>query len=128
MFERRPYFVIGDIVCNGIAGAVVATTIVRLVDVSWPMPLGMFVGMVGGSLIALILALAASPLFGAFEVMLPMMTTGMVIGMLAGMGQVSGGLTPGTAAVNGALGGGVVLVGTYILNTYVRSRGDVWTS
>jgi hypothetical protein len=127
VFERRPFFVIGDLVCNALAGAVVAMSVVRLVDGGWPMPVGMLVGMVAGSLLALLLAMGVSTVLGALEVMLPMMTTGMVVGMLAGMGPATGIMTTGAAATNGTLVGVVVLVGTYILNAYVRSRGDVWT-
>ena len=127
MFERRPYFVIGDLVCNALAGAVVGITAVWLVDVGWAPALGMFAGMVVGSFIAMLLALAGSTLWGALEVMLPMMSTGMVVGMLAGMSAASRTMTTTMVSIGGALVGVAVLVGTYSLNAYVRSRGDVWT-
>jgi hypothetical protein len=127
MFERRPYFVIGDLICNALAGAVVGTTVVWLVDVGWSPALGMFAGMVVGSFIAMLLAMAGSTLWGALEVMLPMMSTGMVVGMLAGMSAASRTMTTTTVSIGGALVGVAVLVGTYSLNAYVRSRGDVWT-
>ena len=130
MVERRPYFVIGDLVSNALAGAVVAVLVTRVESLisGWPVLAGMLIGMVMGQLVAMLLSMVASTFLGAHEVMLPMMTTGMVVGMLAGMSAVEGGLPPEAAAARGALVGLAVLVGTYVLNSYVRSKGDVWTS
>lgn len=130
MFEQRPYFVVGDLVCNATTGAVVAVVVVNLgVPLEgWPSLAGMLAGMVAGHVVATVLSMLASTLFGAFEVMLPMMTTGMVVGMLAGMSAAEGGMTTGSASARGALVGLAVLVGTYVLNAYIRSSGDVWTS
>ena len=128
MFERRPYFVFGDLLCNSAAGAIVAVVVTSLVAGDWPSLVGMLVGMVVGSLIATLLSVAGSAIFGALEVMLPMMTTGMVVGMLSGMTRASRATPLPEAALGGALVGLAVLVGTYFLNAYVRSQGDLWTS
>ena len=81
MFEQRPYFVIGDLVSNSAAGAVVALTLATMVGEAWLMPVAVIVGMVIGSLMATLLSFVAAALFGAMEVMIPMMMTGMMTGM-----------------------------------------------
>ena len=67
-------------------------------------------------------------LFGAFEIMLPVMSTGMVTGMIVGMVAATQPLIFETAAADGALIGLVVMVITYGLNTHIRSKGEEWTS
>lgn len=127
MFEKRPYFVIGDLVCNAGAGALVAAAIVAVgaEPGGWPTPVRMAGGMALGGLAAMLLSTGASMLFGALEVTLPMMVTGMATGMLAGMGAA--GTTPGRAAAAGALVGVAVVAATYALNARLRARGGTWT-
>lgn len=126
MFEKRPYFVIGDLVSNAGAGAVVGSTIALVVGDGWPVPAGMAAGMALGGLVATILSAAASLLFGALEIMLPVMTTGMAAGMLVGMRAAAG--SAAAPAATGALTGVAVLAATYILNAHLRARGTRWTS
>ena len=122
--ERRLYFLLGDLGSNALAGALVAAVSVTVFAGDWPvlvaMPLGMLVGMGLG----MVVALAASFWFGAFEVMLPVATTGMLVGMLGPMQDMS---VP-RAALAGALVGVVVLAATYALNSWTRARGTTWTS
>jgi len=81
--ERRLYFVLGDLLVNAIAGVAAAFS-AGLVPPSWhplvAMPLGMCVGAASASVVALLFM----PFFGAFEVMLPAMLTGMVAGKASG--------------------------------------------
>ena len=128
MFERRPYFVFGDVVSNVAAGILVGITVAKMVNEGWPMPIAMAAGMLVGEGVALPVAMMASTLFGAFEVMLPVMTTGMVTGMLMGMTASTRVIATNAAVRNGALVGVVVLVVTYVVNSHIRSKGDVWTS
>ena len=127
MFEKRPYFVIGDLLSNAGAGAVVGAAVAQLVGDGWPLPAGMVAGMVSGGLLATILASAASLLFGALEVMLPVMTSwhgGRDAGWHARRGRLRAG-----AGGGGCRGPGVaVLAATYILNARLRARGTRWTS
>jgi hypothetical protein len=89
--EKRPYFVIGDLVANvvvAMAGVAVATW---LIGGSWGMIPGMIVGMVIGMAVSLPLSLAVFfPLLGVMEVMAPCMLSGMLGGMWGGMWPLDG--------------------------------------
>ena len=121
--ETRPYFVFGDVVSNAGTGAVVAVVCQALPVDTWPMVLAMPLGMVVGSLVAMLLASALAFCFGAFEVMLPVMTTGMVVGMSTPLVGQTG---PSVGVAAGAGLGLVVLVATYLLDARIRGRGE-WT-
>ena len=82
--ERRPYFIVGDLLVNAVAGAATGIAVVRLVPDSWNTPLAMLAGMGVGITVGLVIGFIAMPFFGAFEVMLPAMTSGMLAGMLVG--------------------------------------------
>lgn len=121
--ETRLYFVFGDLLSNMGTGAVVAAVGVTLLSDTWPLPVAMSIGMFGGSLLAMLLASGLSLLFGAFETMLPVMTTGMLVGMMSGMATSLGlGMAVGAGSGLGLL----VVVATYILDMRIRSRGR-WT-
>ena len=80
VMERRPYFVLGDILANGVTGALVAAACTSTIGETVPMILAMPVGMMLGGMLAMLLAAGLTVAFGAFEVMLPVMTTGMLVG------------------------------------------------
>ena len=92
MFEKRPYFVIGDLaVERGRRRGRRRGGTALLVGDGWPVLMQAWLaGMVLGGLVATILSAAASLLFGALEIMLPVMTTGMAAGMLVGMRAAAG--------------------------------------
>ena len=121
--ERRPYFIIGDLLTNAVAGAVVALICTAVFGPAWPLAVAMVAGMFVGSVVGMILAALASVAFGAFEVMLPVMTTGMLVGMLAAPRAVP---SP-DAAAGGALVGVGVLAVTYLLNARIHRQGGTWT-
>jgi hypothetical protein len=113
--EKRLYYVLGDLFVNAIAGVAAALSAHALVATSWhplvAMPLGMCVGAVSASVVALFFM----PLFGAVEVMLPAMLTGMVAGMTASM--------LGAPALTGASIGIAVVAWVYFLTAMAaRSR------
>jgi hypothetical protein len=78
--EKRPYFVAGDILVNGFAGAAAAYVASAFFE-GWHALPAMALGMLLGGLVSSVVAVAFMPLFGALEVMLPAMLTGMLSGM-----------------------------------------------
>ena len=121
--ETRLYFLVGDALANAGSGAVVALVSTALFGDAWPLAVGMIAGMLVGGIVAVPLAMVASVCFGAFEVMLPVMTTGMFVGMMTSMEQAS---SDATIARGAGLGLGVLVV-TYVFNTYLRAKGGTWT-
>jgi pheromone shutdown protein TraB len=126
--ETRPYFVLGDIVSNVVAGALVGGACAALLPPGWNMVVAMSAGMALGMATSLPLAFLLSGLFGAMETLLPVMTTGMVAGMVIAM-QSS--LTPmrfeHTARIGGLCGLAVVIA-TYLVNAFIRPRATRWTT
>jgi hypothetical protein len=78
--EKRLYFVLGDLLVNATAGAVSALLAQAAIASSWhplaAMPLGLLLGTIASSAVALVFM----PLFGAFEVILPALVTGILAG------------------------------------------------
>lgn len=112
--EKRPYFVLGDLLVNVAAGVTAALSVRALVPPSWHPVVAMPVGMFLGSLVASLLSFLFMPFFGAFEVMLPAMLTGMVSGMAATMLEAP--------ASSGALIGLAVVGWVYFLTAMAGSR------
>lgn len=112
--EKRLYFVLGDLFVNASAGVIAALTVEKLVGPSWhpivAIPLGMSVGALAASLVGFLFM----PLFGAFEVMLPAILTGMLSGTAASMLEAP--------AFAGALIGLGVFSWVYLLTAVARSR------
>ena len=119
--ETRFYFVMGDVGANCGAGAFVAVVCTLLFGGGWP-AVAMPIGMIAGGLVAMPLGMLASLLFGAFEIILPVMTTGMLAGMVTPMGDPP----LAKAAARGAAVGIGVLVITYLLNARLRRTRDRW--
>ncbi|MEE2792033.1 MAG: hypothetical protein VX453_10405, partial [Acidobacteriota bacterium] len=76
--ERRLYFLVGDLFGNTGVGVLAGLTVTWLVGDTWAIGFGMVIGMCLGDLVALVAAGVLSVLFGAMEVMLPIMLTGML--------------------------------------------------
>ena len=119
--ERRPYFLLGDLVSNTGVGALVASVVAFGVGETWPVPVAMVAGMLAGDLVALPAAVGLSAVFGAMEVMLPVMLSGMLSGMVVGMRAASGPLSNGVALALGAALGVLALLATYGLNAYIQA-------
>jgi hypothetical protein len=124
----RPYFIIGDIVTNSVAGVAAALGARALVGPDWHALLAVPAGMIAGTLASLPIAFLFMPLFGAFEVMLPALLTGMISGMLVGVLEATRSLSPVEAAGWGALSGIVSIAWVYALTAWVRSRDRVGSS
>ena len=58
--EKRLYFLIGDLLTNSVAGAVVALICTSVFSEAWPHPLAMVAGMFVGSAVGMLLAMLAS--------------------------------------------------------------------
>ncbi len=136
--ERRPYFVLGDLLSCTVTGAAAALVVARLVSPAWSPWLAMPVGMVLGMLVALPVSLIFVVPFGFMEVLLPGMLVGMLAGMWAGMEMSMevaiesstkvGGFIPilprlaAPANLHGAAAGALIGVGVMILVYAMNAR------
>jgi hypothetical protein len=85
--EKRPYFVIGDLLANAFIATVSVALTAWLLGGAWGMVPGMLLGMI----IALPLSLIpVAPFFGAMEILTPCMLSGMLGGMWGGMWPLAG--------------------------------------
>lgn len=120
--ERRPYFLLGDLVSNTAVGGLVALVVASVVGETWPMALAMVLGMLVGDFVALPAAVGLSVLFGAMELMLPVMLSGMLSGMVVGMRAATGPMSTDVALGLGASLGLLGLLATYGLNAYIQGK------
>lgn len=114
--EKRPYFIIGDLLANALVGTAAVAVTSWLIGGAWGMIPGMIVGMILGMIVALPLSLALLfPLLGVMEVMAPCMLTGMLGGMWGGMWPLEG-----SAIIRWGIGTGVaVVVIIYTMNIFM---------
>jgi len=119
IMERRPYFLLGDLLVNAAVGAVSGLVALWLVPAFWNDLLSSFIGMVAGMGVGLVLGVAAMPFLGAFEVMLPAILSGMIAGMVVGTSE----LNSSSAATVGALVGLATIAGTYGLTFWSQRHG-----
>jgi hypothetical protein len=117
--ETRPYFVFGDILSSALAGFVVGAVAALATQPGWPMAAVMPLGMLFGMVLAAPVQIVCSMFFGAFEVMIPMMLTGMAAGMIVPMKAAATPLTPMDGALWGAGIGMTVLGLTYAANAFL---------
>ena len=109
-----------DLALNIVFGTIVGLLAALAIWPSWPGPLAMIAGMVGGMALALPFATVAGIWMGAFEVMLPAMLTGMIAGMFAAMRAAGDGLDLGGGAALGGICGGGSFLYSVLLNLYLR--------
>lgn len=114
--EKRPYFVLGDLFVNAIAGSVAALSAHALVPSSWHSLAAMPLGMCAGALSASVAGFLFMPFLGALEVMLPVMLTGMVAGMAGSMF--------GAPVLTGASIGLAVVAWVYFLTAMAERSRD----
>ena len=74
---RRLYLVVGDLLANPGVSALVALIVSVAVADSWHVIPGMAVGMALGTVVGVVGLMLLTPVFGAFEIMLPGMTGAM---------------------------------------------------
>ncbi len=124
----RIYFIVGDLAANVLAGSLVGATVAAIVHPGWSIPVATVAAMIGGTLMAIPIAVLFFPLCGAFETMLPVMTTGMCTGMLAGMVAACGWLSVAQTAAAGGTVGIVVLAGVGMLDARLKKGKAKWTA
>jgi hypothetical protein len=121
--ETRPYFIFGDVISSVLAGAAVGAVMAALISVAWPMPATMLAGMFLGMALCIPIQTACSLLFGAFEVMVPMMLTSMLAGMVVAMRASMLEMPVGEGALWGVCIGLPVLAFTYAANAMLAGEG-----
>jgi prepilin signal peptidase PulO-like enzyme (type II secretory pathway) len=123
MVERRPYFVLGDLISCAGTGGLVGLVTGAVVGPEWHGVVGLAVGVVMGMIIALALGLTALQiLFGAIEVVLPVTLTGALVGMWIGVIAAGADVSSGWSASAGASLGLGVMVFSYALNAHLTRR------
>jgi hypothetical protein len=118
--DERLYFVLGDLLANTLAGAIIGWLIWLITPYGWNMWLVMVVAMGLGMVVATLLWLPLNICLGAMEVMLPLMLTGMLAGMVLGMHASMAHFGAGQALFEGAVCGLVSIVIIWILNNSLR--------
>jgi len=114
--EKRPYFVLGDMLANLSVGILTALLCGWLFSVGNNMFLAMVIGMPIGMVLAMVLgALVFFRYFGAMEVMIPTSFTGMIAGMVVSMWATMATLPLSSAVLLGALSAALSLTITYRL-------------
>lgn len=112
------YFIVGDIAANSLTGALCAVLGLMVAEQSWPMPLAMTSAMLIGMFSAMTLCmLLFIGFFGAMEVMLPTMLSGMVAAMLPIMHPAE---TLALNALQGAMAGLLVIALVWLANRLLR--------
>ena len=122
--DNRLFFVLGDLLCNVLVGAVVGWIVSLLVGSGWHMLVAMVLMMAVGMLLAGVLWLPCSVYFGAMEVMVPLMLTGMVSGMVIGMWAAMVPLGGSAAFFVGGVCGLATIVAVWIVNQQIRGLTD----
>ena len=125
---RRLYFLVGDLLGNPGVSALVALSVSVLVADAWYVATGMVVGMALGIVVAVVCLILLTPIFGAFEVMLPGMTGAMAMGMIVGMQAAMTPVDPGRGAGLGAVIGLAVLIVVRLFDRHIRHQEASWTS
>lgn len=118
--DSRLYFVLGDLLANISIGALVGVVSVLVIANGWNMWLSMWLMMFLGMIVSLLGSYGFLYCFGAMEVMVPTMQTGMWSGMIVGMREAMMPLTLIDGATIGAVTGLVVLNVIWVANTALR--------
>ncbi len=130
--EKRPYFLLGDLLTVTVTGALAGLACAAIIDKGWNPAAAMVLGMALGMVVAFVTNTLLGLLFGAFEIMIPAMLTGMASGMVVAMQAAGVDLSLAAGARLGAQLGPVVLAFTYIMNAFlageVKRGADRWTS
>lgn len=103
--ETRLYFLFGDLLACVLVAVLTASACAAIFPASWPMVLLMPVSMVVGMILGLLIAVMAGLIyfFGAMEIMVPTMFTGMVAGMWGAMTGAGPEFSHASLALRGAI-------------------------
>jgi len=114
------YFLLGDYATCILSGAIVGVFSAWFFDPSWGMISAMLVGMVLGMIVGFIFPGGIClHYFGLFELMVPLMITTMMVGMVVSMAASMLSVSPGIAALSGAVIGIFSLRLTYRWNNNI---------
>ncbi|MZG54653.1 MAG: hypothetical protein F3743_04175 [Nitrospinae bacterium] len=112
-------FKIADFFIGTFSGGAMAFCIHMIIPAEINMFLGMFLGGAVGMVMMLAMMLVLMPLFGAFEVMIPLHINGMLVGMASGMLTTLSSVTSNHLTILGALIGFSVSIYIYFSNKYL---------
>src|SRR5690606_8904498 len=124
--ETRPYLIVGGLLANLFAGALVGAACALIFGPAWNMGIAMLAGMGLGMLIALPVSFLFGALFGAMEVMLPVMLTGMFTSMVVAMRATMEPIAWLEAAKTGSWLGLMSVGACYAANAILRRRKSPW--
>ena len=119
--DKRLYYVLGDLLGNIFVGIVVAWLTWLIVATGWNMWLTMFVMMAFGMLVSLFLFFPLGYFFGAMEVMVPTMLTGMLSGMVVSMRCAMHHTELNSALFIGGVCGLAGIVAVWVLNNHIQN-------
>ncbi|MFO7557433.1 MAG: hypothetical protein R6X10_01270 [Desulfobacterales bacterium] len=120
---KRLYFIFGDLAANSFIGSITAILTASLVGNSWHMLFAMAAGFAVGMILSLILGgFIFVPLFGAMEVTVPTMISGIASGMVVGIWASIASLDPFMVIVVGAFIGIISIILTYSFNIALIGR------
>ena len=114
------YFVLGDLLSKCVFGAAASLVAVLLIEPGWHMLAVMVLTMPVGMVIGMVLSFPFTHWFGAMEVMIPLMFSGMFAAMIGGMWQAMSALSVPVAILIGTLTGLVVLNAVWVANVALR--------
>ena len=107
---------VADFFIGTFSGALIAKVVSYISPTFMPMLTGGLIGMT----LALILKIALMPVFGAFEVMIPVSITGMIVGMSSGM--LSNIVASNIVIIFGALTGFIVATIIHFSNKNLTTK------
>lgn len=120
---KQLYFIFGDLVANSFIGSITAIVTASLVGTSWHILFAMAAGFTVGMILSLILGgFIFVPLFGAMEVTVPTMISGITSGMVVGIWASAVSLEPFVVIIVGALIGIISIILTYSFNIALIGR------
>jgi hypothetical protein len=118
----RLYFLLGDILTTGLAGALAGLVCVPATGVGWNMAIAMLWGMLLGMALSAPVSTVMGIWFGAFELMLPAMLGGMLSGMAVAMREAQGGIGVLDAALLGVVWSWGALAFCHAANLVLRGE------
>lgn len=114
------FFALGDLLSNVLVGLVAAWLCQMCFGAGWGMWTAMFLGMALGMLTSLFLFTPLSHYFGAMEIMVPTMQTGMWVGMVVSMRASMVPLLAVDALIYGVFIAVLVTLIMWLLNTQMQ--------
>ena len=122
--ERRPYFIIGDIINCALAGAAGGWLTWLVVTDGWSALAAIAAGMVIGMMAGMLVGLFCSPFFGIMEVILPAALAGQMGGMAGGLMVAGYGAGLEGAFLSAVPAGLLALIFVYLLQARFQGKAQ----